>query len=268
MNNFDIPFKIKSPYLSLHSEILQNLMDKKLRLGLEHGNYLRKCSLGGQWEAALSDQYRFSLSLSLKDYLCTLPQEYPAGERVDIIQLSHEHKDVRMFVGKNGNKASLHFDWNPGSITLINLLGRKRIYLKSPSTSSDIGDFANLAKDRIENPIVFELEQNEALYIPTFWWHGVDYLSECVSLSIRRIDKDLSRVTNRLYPSWKFIQIWSNRDLRENLLKKILMIRTDFDQIERVYETFSKSFETSSEYKGFSVAYLKNIKPDKLKDFV
>jgi hypothetical protein len=122
--------------------------------------------------------------------------------------------DIRTFLGKSGSSSSLHFDWNSCPILLINLKGRKCFHLYSPSQSQNLQGYYNFTFVKPLSPdLSITLNENEGILIPPFWWHQAHYLSDAKSISIRFLPtKENLFLIQKMYPSWKFLQVSSIKD--------------------------------------------------------
>ncbi|MES2527805.1 MAG: cupin-like domain-containing protein [Bdellovibrionota bacterium] len=194
------------------------------------------------------DEGRFVGEIDFKDYWKKPVAHSVAGKLVEKERLPSlsglgKIKDLRCFVGKSGDSSSLHFDWNPFPNILFNLTGSKRITLYPPEASRALGGYANFSFNHdAEGSQTFILEAGEALVIPPWWWHRVEYLSEAASLSIR-LDKipDFIPSLEGLYPTWKMLlaQVHPGTDA-ERSLNHLIGHRPEDDH--RFYLPWVRSF--------------------------
>jgi lysine-specific demethylase 8 len=104
---------------------------------------------------------------------------------------------TKMWIGTANTKSSLHFD--PYENVLCQVVGRKRVYLVDPRSTSKLYQYAsNIDKSRVDVELpdyeafpkfrgvaVMEglIEDGECLFIPKLWWHSVRSLDPSVSVN-------------------------------------------------------------------------------------
>jgi hypothetical protein len=151
-------------------------------------------------------------------------------------------KDIRLFMGRAGQSSSLHFDWNAGNNLLVNLEGDKSFDLYPPDASWDFRGYSNFSKKKGGHLATrFRLGPGESILIPNFWWHQSHYHTPSSSISIRfHPEHHLKRLTQVLYPSWKFLALAAEGQLGPRAVNAILAIarrstsRTHSDSVRRV----------------------------------
>ncbi|MDT8449386.1 MAG: cupin-like domain-containing protein [Wenzhouxiangellaceae bacterium] len=121
-----------------------------------------------------------------------------------------------LFIGGKGATVQLHFDIDLADILLCHFGGRKRIYLFAPDQTPYLYrvpfSFSALFDARIDSPDfekypalqfargqIAELQHGEALYIPSGYWHYVEYLEPGMSMSLRAFPRTLNGVAGMLY---------------------------------------------------------------------
>ncbi|HQW12174.1 MAG TPA: cupin-like domain-containing protein [Saprospiraceae bacterium] len=112
-----------------------------------------------------------------------------------------------MFFGGQGSKVALHFDIDLSHVFLNQIHGRKRVVLFAPSESRKLYHlpFTVASYVNVDNPNFdlhpaqqfaegYEviLEPGESLFIPTGYWHYIEYTDGGYSISLRA-DESLTR---------------------------------------------------------------------------
>lgn len=129
---------------------------------------------------------------------------------------SYLDKFPMMFFGGRGSKVFLHFDLDLSHVFLAHFGGEKRVLLFPPQFSNRLYKipFAvhNLEDIDPDNPDFeaypalkgiqgFEttLKHGDILFIPSGWWHYMYYTDDSFSLSLRAMDKSISRKLHGIY---------------------------------------------------------------------
>ncbi len=183
----------------------------KYTTGQDHISYTDQCLKNDSSSDVLfRDLLRFqssenerSFRIKRQDFAAPLLFEPPKNA------LSADRKllDIRFFTGLKGQSSSFHFDWKQGANFLYNINGQKRVYLSAPEQSRQFKGYSNFSKANCPTDKAFDLGPDEALYIPPFWWHKAEYLTDASSASLRTLwgQKTISFL-KFYYPSWKVIQ--------------------------------------------------------------
>jgi len=123
----------------------------------------------------------------------------------------------QIFVGNEGNYASLHYDREGFNGLLYQVYGSKRVLLFPHESSSklipldQIGGWSinNFSPKDLKSFLEFTngveiiLQPGECLYMPVLCWHYVDYLDDCMSISYRfKRKKFVAEVLSYLYPDY------------------------------------------------------------------
>lgn len=151
---------------------------------------------------SLSDYLDFSKSQPNTRLLCT---EEPVTEKIlrsfrlpDQVQSPIDPPITQMFVGNQGNHAHLHFDGDCRHGLLYQVYGRKRVLLVSPKMQSRMmplglisGWFINRLSQSDRQSLTdflqgtwVTIEPGEAILIPAFASHFVEYVDDAMSISI------------------------------------------------------------------------------------
>ena len=119
-----------------------------------------------------------------------------------------------MFFGGEGSSVGLHYDIDLSHVFLNQFHGRKRVVLFSPEQSRNIyqhpftvasyidvnnpdyEQFPALKKAKGYNCIVYP---GESLFIPSGYWHYIEYLDSGYSISLRANDSYIRRARGLLY---------------------------------------------------------------------
>lgn len=192
------PFQIGLEY----SEYFQSGFKQKLDPKLLFRDYGRFSALVKKDEFFKMKNAGFAAALSFRDKP----------------QLGKQIWDLRAFVGRAGDKSSLHFDWHICPNLLLNFEGRKAVFLYEPLSSIHLRGFSNFSMNekKIDNKHTFILDEGEAVFIPPLWWHQVEYIENAASISIRFPPNSFeSKIMNSLYPSWKTVQLYAMKRRRE-----------------------------------------------------
>lgn len=272
-----MPFTESSPRLVPEAELrslfepdgLEALTRVALRtrypVGEEYGQYLTtRFSAGLAVDKILSDEGRFTGSLSVNEFFVSQGNQKASTSFINPASVffarSETIWDVRGFPGKAGDSSCLHFDWNLCDNIILNISGTKRYTFFSPSRSSVLRGFANIAEETgLASEVSLTLGAGDALLIPPLWWHQAHYLTDAFSLSIRfRPSVELGECMRGLYPSWKIVQL-----LSEGRLDALeLSTAADAAQIYALVEEYSDRLLGWSEsanhphYASWSLGYL------------
>jgi ribosomal protein L16 Arg81 hydroxylase len=121
------------------------------------------------------------------------------------------------YYGNAGNVAGMHFDTDQNDALMVQLAGRKKIYLVEPSQAKKLFPILNQSLFNIKelsdsekqdlfsycNAQEYILEPGEALYMPMMIWHHVEYLEPAISVVFRfgrnKINKFLA---NNIHPDF------------------------------------------------------------------
>jgi len=104
-----------------------------------------------------------------------------------------------MFAANRDNASDLHTDWDGRDVILYQLFGRKRVVLFPPEAApklhpidifatvrlSGLDDSERAALCSFAGGVEHLLQPGEAMFIPAFWWHHIDYLDAAMSISFR-----------------------------------------------------------------------------------
>lgn len=190
------------------------------QIGREHSEYIHeRMSAGVNIAEILKNVGRFSRTRTRTELFSSSDHGFAAAARIASkeIRLANAEMpiyDVRSFIGRSGDRSSLHFDWNLCPNLLVNIEGEKTIELIDPIRSYELGGYCNFT--RVENSQVdhhIGLRPMQAVLIPPFWWHRASYLTNAWSLSFRfPADARNYFVMRHFYPSWKLIQFLIEAD--------------------------------------------------------
>jgi len=104
-----------------------------------------------------------------------------------------------IFAANRGNASDLHTDWDGRDVILFQGFGRKRVILFPPEAASrlhpidiystvrlaDMGEADRHAFLTYAGGVEHTLLPGEAIFMPAFTWHHVDYLDPAMSVSFR-----------------------------------------------------------------------------------
>lgn len=129
-----------------------------------------------------------------------------------------------MFAANRGNSSDLHTDWDGRDVLLYEVFGRKRVVLFPPEAAPKLHPIDIFATVRLAGlddsgraslcafagGMEHVLEPGEAVFIPAFWWHHVDYLGAAMSVSFRFggvQDADALALMSRVHREWRIQNI-------------------------------------------------------------
>ena len=121
-----------------------------------------------------------------------------------------------LFMGGSGAKVQLHYDIDLADILLCHFGGRKKVFLFGPDQTPYLYrvpfSFSALFDARIDPPDykkypalkyaqghIAELHHGDTLYIPSGFWHFIEYDEPGMSMSLRAFPQTPSRVVKALY---------------------------------------------------------------------
>ncbi|MEM9492362.1 MAG: cupin-like domain-containing protein [Myxococcota bacterium] len=104
-----------------------------------------------------------------------------------------------VFMGNAGNYAHLHFDGDQRQVLMYQIFGRKRVVLIAPEQSKKLmpnENFSSLClqemadsdrRDLLRYVRAYEcvLEPGEAIFMPSLFWHYLEYVETSMSLHLR-----------------------------------------------------------------------------------
>jgi lysine-specific demethylase 8 len=131
-----------------------------------------------------------------------------------------------LFVGGAGNASDLHTDWDGRQVVLYQVFGRKRAVLFPPAAGEALQPIDVFAMLRLRDlpearrqeriaalgGVEVVLEPGDALFIPAFHWHHLDYLETAMSVSFRfdgPADPDLRFLIHRVHRDPVTQNLWS-----------------------------------------------------------
>ena len=118
-----------------------------------------------------------------------------------------------MFFGGQGSKVALHYDIDLSHVFLNQIHGRKRVVLFAPSESQliyqlpftvasyiniDQPDYSRYPAQQLAKGYETILEPGETLFIPTQYWHYIEYTDGGYSISLRSDESLIRRVKGAL----------------------------------------------------------------------
>lgn len=129
-----------------------------------------------------------------------------------------------MFAANRGNSSDLHTDWDGRDVLLYEVFGRKRVVLFPPEAAPKLHPIDIFATVRLAGldaagraalcafagGVEHVLEPGDAVFIPAFWWHHVDYLDAAMSVSFRFggvRDADALALVTRAHREWRIQNI-------------------------------------------------------------
>ncbi|MCH2171888.1 cupin-like domain-containing protein [Myxococcota bacterium] len=152
---------------------------------------------------------------------------------------------TQMFFGNRGNHAHLHFDGDCRHGLLYQVYGRKRILLVSPKMQSRMmplglvsGWFINRLSQSERTALTDFLEgtwvtinPGEALLIPAFTSHFIEYVDDAMSISVDFGRNPMTRRLHDEFPHTRHLQLVGSHLL-------------DAEHTERLHPGFEKELET------------------------
>jgi len=146
------------------------------------------------------------------------------------LNVSYLKKFPFMFFGGKGSHVDIHYDLDHSHVFLTQFEGKKRIILYGPDASTHLYrhpftvscnvDFRN--PDLTRYPKVLDakgyeciVEHGDTLFMPSRWWHFVDYTTTGFSLSLRAMPNGMFRRARGL---WSIAKL----KLMDNNLSKII----------------------------------------------
>lgn len=154
------------------------------------------------------------------------------------------------FVANPGNYAHLHYDWEPTHNLLYQVFGTKRFMVIPSEHAHKINPVAHFSAMRVENFSESEkrafleyvggwecvLEPGEALFMPMFVWHHIEY--QDLSMSIT------TRFGENRYASWMIDALGGKLSLhRDCYVQNIGAKLTDEAEAARWFEPFMAQFD-------------------------
>lgn len=119
------------------------------------------------------------------------------------------------FIGNAGNHAQIHFDKAGMHGFLYQVFGKKRFIFFPHEASHKLGPFTQLGTWHLENfsredreaflaftgGVEFMLEAGDCVFLPSLWWHAVQYVEHGMSISLRfRRPDHITMLVNNLFP--------------------------------------------------------------------
>lgn len=174
---------------------------------MKFGNYIDQISLGpSEWRIFLFNLFKHVPVLK-QDF--TFPEELLSGFLKSYPML---------FVGGKGFIAHMHYDLDLSHIFHTQFLGRKRVLLlhnnqsqliyKMPSTVESAASFVNWQDGvhtksfpalKYAKGYTAILEHGDTLFMPSGYWHHMQYMDSGFAMSLRAIPAGLSAKFNTLY---------------------------------------------------------------------
>lgn len=174
--------------------------------------------------------------LQLRIFLFNL-FKYAPGLTKDFIWPDHLmngfiKKYPMLFIGGEGSVTHIHFDIDMSHILHTQFIGRKRVLLfpfeeqyklyRKPFEVLSMADFTNYKQNfnykefpatRLAKGYEVVMEHGDTLFLPSGYWHHMEYLDSGFALSLRAINNDLSG---------KILGVWRLFGMRniDTLLKK------------------------------------------------
>lgn len=166
-------------------------------------------------DASIAEYLDEALDGSQKDWMISeipVPQRLLQGVSLDDLKVSRldpgydsadtlSSSDARclMFLASAGNASDLHTDWDGRDVILYQCFGRKRVILFPPDAAEylqPVSIFSTLrlngmsAKDRAAllryaGGVEDVIEGGEAVYMPAFFWHHLEYIDLAMSVNFR-----------------------------------------------------------------------------------
>lgn len=111
--------------------------------------------------------------------------------------------ECKIFVAHSGHYAHMHYDLDGRAVLLTQVFGRKRVWVVSPERGQRLDPMTELAGHwsslfienlSLEDKLALArsvgahdtiLEPGDTIFIPTAWWHYVDYVDPGMSFNIR-----------------------------------------------------------------------------------
>ncbi|KEQ19716.1 cupin-like domain-containing protein [Endozoicomonas numazuensis] len=162
------------------------------------------------------------------------------------------------FVAGKGNHAQLHFDCDQRHVLLMQLFGRKRVFLIHPKDSPKLLPVLNQSWWMLQNMALdckrhllssceyweVELEPGDMIYIPMMFWHHIDYLDTGVSVNFRFGNRPENTFISEHLHRDSFIQRLSLflDSTDDDLARQAIMTALK----ERLSESYSSAFEAYS----------------------
>jgi hypothetical protein len=164
---------------------------------------------------------------------------------------------IKMFAGRKGSYAHLHYDedFSPSIHTL--LCGKKTLYLFYPEQAPDLALAFNWGrqfphKDLVSRPCYkVNLAPGDAVFIPPCYWHAVDYDRDSIGFSFRYpTTPTLQFLADEVHSSpLKMLSAWiaasAGDDIINPAIKNIVNIRSEsyspietYKEIRHVLEHF------------------------------
>jgi hypothetical protein len=202
----DIPVKMIQNYMDINLQAYQNFLNKEQVLQ----------ALPEQREGVFRDYFELIKNTPNDNWIVTEnspPADFLYGvdlsaigvDRIqsgycDYTNLSESNLAYSLiFIGGKGNASDLHTDWDGQEVILYQVFGRKRVVLFPPIAaesllSVDVFSMIKLRgmEDAIRSKLLsdlggyeYVLEPGDAIYIPPFYWHHLEYLDDAMSISFR-----------------------------------------------------------------------------------
>jgi lysine-specific demethylase 8 len=138
-----------------------------------------------------------------------------------------------MFIANPGNASDLHTDWDGRDVLLYQVFGRKRVTLFPPDSASQLlpisvfgtvklhGMPAEARREFVHYARGWDdiLEPGEAVFMPAFYWHHLEYIDLALSFSFR--------FGGLQQPDARFLLRHAHRDMHlQNILAASLLPET------------------------------------------
>lgn len=154
-------------------------------------------------------------------------------------EISHtKNRFIRLWSNVKGDRTLLHADANGLFVFNLQVLGRKRWKIYSPDTKFKMYSFTNIPilkynkyiPSGLQNEeISFFLEEGDMLFLPAYWYHGVETISD--------YSVNLNWIGTRKTP------LLNNAIARENRLFKIMIPLSKLDYFSRLVDLTCGSME-------------------------
>ncbi|WP_394821363.1 cupin-like domain-containing protein [Pendulispora albinea] len=166
------------------------------------------------------------------------------------------------FFGNGGNHANFHFDGDMRATLLHHVAGRKRVFLVPPHEAEKMMPVKNFSRwlfyrfteEERARFLAFAdgwsaaLEPGETLFIPTAWWHHLDYVEPAISINFRlRRNKAL-----QLLGSGK---LHIDHKLQALAVRMLQPLPADRDRFERIVRALAEPLSPADKLRAMARLY-------------